>query len=129
MTTKKYTLTDKTINYYERILHRIQRLSDGQFGGFIESEDNLSHEGNCWVGGEAKVYENAKVHENAQVFGNTEIGGEIEVDSSVSISRNILIRGDMLITGDISISETQPKTHRKNPSKKTNRFIEIAKKI
>jgi hypothetical protein len=55
------------------IIHRIRRLSDGKIGGWIESEENLSQEGNCWVDDEAKVYWGAKVLGNAQVYGNAQM--------------------------------------------------------
>jgi hypothetical protein len=45
----KYKLTNEKINLCEKILYRIQRLSDGELGGFIESEGNLSQEGNAKV--------------------------------------------------------------------------------
>ena len=63
---KKYELTDETIEVNGHTLHRIRALKDfrltgvlpagmsstvkaGDQGGFIESEDNLSHLGKCWV--------------------------------------------------------------------------------
>ena len=73
---KKYEFTDETIEVHGRTLHRIKALRDssgakrGDLGGFLESEDNLSHQGDCWVSGDAKVFEDAKVYGNAQVYGN-----------------------------------------------------------
>lgn len=78
---RKYKLTDETINVMGRTLYRIEALKDfsdvnkGDKGGFIENEDNLSHDGNCWVYSNAKVYGNAKVFGNAMVFGNAEVCG------------------------------------------------------
>ena len=52
---KKYELTDETINIGNVTLHRIRAVRDfgdvkaGDLGGFIEKEENLSHEGDCWV--------------------------------------------------------------------------------
>ena len=43
----KYEFTDETKNYEGHLLHRIRRLSDSKLGGWIESEKNLSQEGNC----------------------------------------------------------------------------------
>lgn len=37
---KKYTFTGETVRRDGRILHRIQRISDGLVGGWIESEKN-----------------------------------------------------------------------------------------
>ena len=50
---KKYEFTGKTANVGKHILHRIRALRDfgdvkaGDLGGFIESEGNLSHDGEC----------------------------------------------------------------------------------
>ena len=66
---KKYELTNETINIDEHVLHRIKALRNipefgvniGDLGGFIEKEENLSHEGACWVSGNARVYQNGTV--------------------------------------------------------------------
>ena len=65
---KKYKLTEETIEFLGRTLHRIEALRDfttsdgaivhkGEKGGWVESENNLSHDGNAWVYGDAQVYE------------------------------------------------------------------------
>ena len=64
---KKYKLTDECITIGEHKLYRIEALKDfgwvrkGDKGGFIESEDNLSQRGDCWVSDDANVYGNAKI--------------------------------------------------------------------
>ena len=71
---KKYKLTDEKIEWYGRTLYRIIALisfgdvKEGDLGGFIEKEENLSHYDNCWVCGEARVYDEALVFGKAQVF-------------------------------------------------------------
>ena len=68
---RKYELTDETIICDGRILHRIKAVGKfvnargGYIGGFIEREENLSHEGDCWVGGNAKAYGDSKVEGDA----------------------------------------------------------------
>ena len=75
---KKYELTDETITFYGRTLHRIRACGDfvtitgeqievGDLGGFVETEENLSHDGMCWVYGNARVCGNAKVCGNAEI--------------------------------------------------------------
>ena len=65
---KKYILTSETIEVGALTLHRVVALKDfadvktGDFGGFVESEGNLSHDGDCWVYGEARVDGNAYVY-------------------------------------------------------------------
>lgn len=61
---KKYELlADDTIEFYGRTLHRIKACKDfgnvksGELGGYIESENNLSQVGDCWVYGNACVME------------------------------------------------------------------------
>jgi hypothetical protein len=74
---KKYQLTDETIEIEGVTLHRIRALRDipryrvtkGDLGGFIESEYNLSHKGDCWVA------EDAKIARKARVFGDGWSGG------------------------------------------------------
>lgn len=71
---KKYILTDQTIVFRGHTLYRVKAVRDfgcvkkGDIGGWIEKEENLSHDGDCWVDDEAKVYDNARVFDNAQVF-------------------------------------------------------------
>ncbi len=76
---RKYELTDESIKVYDRALYRIRAFKDfsdvkkGDLGGFVESENNLSHQGNCWVYYDAAVYGKARVCENAKVYGNARV--------------------------------------------------------
>lgn len=45
-------------------------VKNGQLGGWIEKEDNLSQYGLSWVDENARVYGSAKIFENAQVYGD-----------------------------------------------------------
>ena len=71
---KKFELTAEFVtNVFGKKLFRIKALvafgnvEKGELGGFIEKEDNLSHDGDAWVSGNARVYGNAWVFGNAQV--------------------------------------------------------------
>lgn len=62
MEQKKYELTSETTTLLNgTVLHRIRALRDfgdvkaGDLGGFIEKESNLSHDGDAWVSGDARV--------------------------------------------------------------------------
>lgn len=76
---KKYEFTGETWRLGNVMLHRIKAVRDfgdvevGDLGGWIEQEENLSHEGNCWISGNAKVYDNAKVSGNAKVYKPTDL--------------------------------------------------------
>ena len=67
MEQKKYEFTGETMDFFGRTLHRIRSLrvfSDinvGDIGGWIEKEENLSHNNNAQVYGKAQVYGEARV--------------------------------------------------------------------
>jgi hypothetical protein len=48
-------------------------VKEGELGGFVESEANLSHVGNAWVYKNAQVYGHAQVCNNAWVYGNARV--------------------------------------------------------
>jgi hypothetical protein len=64
-------------------LTRIRRLSDGKKGGYIESEHNLSQDGDCWLHDESVAYGDAQITENAQVFGM--VSGAARVSGSAQV--------------------------------------------
>ena len=80
---KKYEFTGETkqINLLFRTatLHRIRAVVEfglvkiGDLGGWIEKEENLSHDGKAWVWGNAKVWGNAEVCGDAKVCGDAEV--------------------------------------------------------
>ena len=58
----KYQLTSESIMHFGVKLYRIEatatfgRVTTGDLGGFVAGEKNLSHDGDAWVYGNAKVY-------------------------------------------------------------------------
>ena len=64
---KKYEFTGNVKVLYGRTLHQIRAtaafglIKAGEIGGWIEKEENLSHEGNAWVWGNAEVCGDAEV--------------------------------------------------------------------
>ena len=117
MDNKKYELTDETKNYNGSTLYRIKALKDfgnikaGDLGGFIEKEENLSQDGNCWVIGDSLVLDNARVVENAYVSGNTivkdftRVCGNAVIFGNVQLSDNVHISGNAKISGEIALSD------------------------
>ena len=75
---KKFEFTGetKTISLLFRIatLHRIRAVAEfglvkvGDLGGWIEKEENLSHDGKAWVWGNAEVCGNAEVFSASHVL-------------------------------------------------------------
>ena len=103
MTTKKYELTEETLEWKGHILHRVKALRDfdyikaGNVGGWVESEDNLSQYGDCWISCEAKVYGDAKVFQNAQVYGFVWFFGNAKAYGAARIFDNAEIFGNTKI--------------------------------
>ena len=108
---KKYEFTDETKEIDGRILHRIvatkefyrgNRISivrKGDLGGFIESEDNLSHDGGSWV------MNNSCVYERAHIVGNALVGGECaHVHGNSLVSEHAYVYGYANIHGYVNIS-------------------------
>lgn len=136
MEDKKYKFTKETIKYDGRILHRIKALKDfgnvkkDSLGGFIEKEENLSQEGNCWIRsaignleldtkvyGEAKIYDNAiidscsiiggnaKIHNNAEICGFNYILGNAHIYNEAIIKDHCWIDGNCQIYGNAIIQD------------------------
>ncbi|WP_330167537.1 hypothetical protein [Bartonella grahamii] len=113
---KKFALTNETRVFNNQTLYRIKALRDfadvkaGDLGGFIESENNLSHDGNCWVYDKACVYNNAHVSDNAKVlneayvFDNAKITGYTYICDKVSVFGNSYIDTKKL-NGHINICD------------------------
>ena len=57
----------------------------GDLGGYIESEHNLSQDGNAWVSGDARVYGNAWVYGNARVSGDAQVSGDAWVSGNAAL--------------------------------------------
>ena len=86
---KKFELTAEFVtNVFGKKLFRIKALvafgnvEKGELGGFIEKEDNLSHDGDAWVYGNARVSGNAWVSGNARVSGNAWVSGNARVSGN-----------------------------------------------
>jgi carbonic anhydrase/acetyltransferase-like protein (isoleucine patch superfamily) len=102
-------------------LYRIKALRTGPWGpagilgGFVEKESNLSHYGNCWIYGDAKVYgdarvfdnaevyddarvfDNAKVSDDAVVFGYARVFGYVNVFGSARVYDNVYVSGGVRV--------------------------------
>ena len=109
---KKYRLTDEKIIVGCRTLYRIQALRDfgdvkeGEFGGWIESEKNLSHEGSAWISGNARVSGNACVYGDARVYGDAQVSGDSWVYGDARVYGDAQVSGDAWVYGDADIKHS-----------------------
>ena len=107
----KYELTDETKNVGNIVLHRIRALRDipkfglkaGDLGGWIESESNLSQDGDAWVSGDAKVSGNAWVSGNARVSGDAWVFGDAKVFGYAEVSDNAWVFGNAWVSGNARV--------------------------
>ena len=106
---KKYKLTEESINYCNKTLYRIESLKDfsivkkGDKGGYIEKEDNLSQEGDCWISDNAKVFDSAVVSGNAKVYGNAKVCGNTKVFGDAYVYGNALVYNNAVIYGKAEV--------------------------
>lgn len=93
MSQKKYEITEITHLKYPW-LHRIrarcqvnEQVGPGALGGYVQTEDNLSQDGTCWIYNQAICCEEAVVEDDGRMF-----------DGAVA-------RGSALISGDARMFE------------------------
>ena len=126
---KKYKLTDETRDYYGRTLYRIQALKDfgdvkaGDKGGWVESKNNLSHYGDCWIyddsvaSGSSRISEDTKIMNNSEICDFACVRGNAVIDQGSTISgeafildakvSNLIISDYTQISGDIEIKSVR----------------------
>lgn len=120
---KKYELTNETIEIFDEAnnkfikLYRIKSLKafdnikNNELGGYVEDESNLSHEGNCWIEDDAKVFNDSIVMDNARVKGlsiidnNSIIKGNAKISGKVVISNNVTIQDKVTVIGSSKIQD------------------------
>lgn len=111
---KKYRLTDEYIMIRDVKLFRIEAVKDfknvkfknvkkGDKGGFVENENNLSHDGDCWIYGEAKVFGNAKVYGSAIVCGYAEVYGNADIFDNAEVYGNAMVHGGANVFGSANV--------------------------
>ena len=94
MYNKKYEFTGETKQWLGCTLHRIRAVvsfayvKEGEIGGWIETESNLSHCGNAWVCDDARVFGNALVCGDAWVCGNARVCDDALVCDNARVCGN-----------------------------------------
>ena len=114
---KKYELTDEKKlcrfeDYYTE-LRRIRALKEipehgvkkGDLGGWIESEENLSQNGCCWIGNEAIVCGKAKVEEEAIVCGHATVVGDAWVQGRATVEGYAVVSEGALIKDEAVVKD------------------------
>ena len=118
---KKYELTNETQTKGRHRLHRIRAVRDfadiksGTLGGWVETEENLSHDGNAWVAGDAAVFckasvtgnalisDKAIVRDHAQISDDAHVSMQAMVCDSAQVREHASIMGATMIRGNADI--------------------------
>lgn len=98
-------------NGIKHTLHRIvankdfslidgELIFEGDEGGFIEFEENLSQSGNCWVSENACVFGEAKVLNDAIVTGKALVSGNSVIKDSALVCDESKVCGNSKIEGN-----------------------------
>lgn len=77
----------------------------GDKGGYVESEDNLSHEGNCWIYPTCAVINGAVVLGNASISKETKMTGDSQVSGDSSVENSMLF--DSMVDGNTKVSNSK----------------------
>ena len=101
---KKYELIKQENGFFRiRALKSFGCVEEGELGGIIEKESNLSQYGNAWVYDDALVYGNAWVHGDAEVCDNAEVCGDALVYGNARVCGNARVYGYARVCDDARI--------------------------
>jgi carbonic anhydrase/acetyltransferase-like protein (isoleucine patch superfamily) len=97
--------------------HHLGVILEGMRGGFVESEANLSHDGNAWIAGKACAFDNAlvrddarlideaKARDHAHVSGDAIVSGRASLRGNSRVSDNARVSGDALLVGSTRVCD------------------------
>ena len=104
---RKFELTENVkINVFGVKLFRIKAVrsfasvSEGELGGYVEKEENLGHDGDAWVSGDARVYGDARVSGDAWVSGDARVYGDARVCGNAGVYGNARVCGNAEVSGN-----------------------------
>ena len=107
---QKYRLLkDQVIEFEYHKLYRIEALRDfgnvkkGDIGGYVETEDNLSHEGLCWIYDDAKAYDQSRVSGNARIQDRVQVSEHAKVGDNANILDDVQVYGYAWIYGNTQL--------------------------
>ena len=123
---KKYEFTGEVKSIDEKMLHRIRAVRDipehnvkaGDLGGWLETEENLSHNGAAWVMnsayvmgkarvmGKALVADSASVMDSAHVMDFARVMGNALVTDSARVMGNALVMDSAYVMGKARVTDS-----------------------
>lgn len=107
---KKYVITNERCTWgYFTNCRRIMAIRDfgnvttGDLGGFVYSEDNLSHDGNCWIYDDAVAANAATVQGNASLYGKSSICDYATIKDHATLDDMAVVKGTSIISDKATI--------------------------
>lgn len=108
---KKYEIVKEQSTFIDgHEVFRIRALKDidydireGALGGYVESYDNLSQDGKCWLYDDSMAYANSMVFNNAKVHDRSLVNGCATVYDNASLFDNCEITDNAQVSGDAYI--------------------------
>lgn len=71
-------------------------VKEGELGGYAEKEENLSHEGGCWVFNNARVCDDSRVEDNAQIHHSVIVSEDSIVKGSTSLLDRVCVTNSVI---------------------------------
>lgn len=114
---KKYELVSETATYKNGVmLYRIRSLHEirtgstihrkkGELGGWVQSEDNLAQDGECWITGDAIVMGDARVYGNATAGNNVICSGHARIYGNAALFGDAVVKGNAVIRDRAEVSD------------------------
>lgn len=93
----------RALKDFQNDLLRNKKIKKGDLGGYIESEKNLSQEGNCWIADNAIVCDNATIKDNSVILDNATVSKYAAISENTTIFEYAKIWGSAKIHGQILI--------------------------
>lgn len=91
---RKYELIPESGGLFRlRALRNFGEVRKGDLGGLVQSEENLSHEGNCWVHENAKAIEESRVSDHAVLFDHSLAKGQAQVSGLGRLYGHSVVEG------------------------------------
>ncbi len=91
----------KALKDFQLITGKI--IKKGDFGGRVDGEHNLSHEGNCWISyyagahDHSRVMDNAVLKDNSMALGNSTVSGNAVMKDWSMVYNNSIITENAIV--------------------------------
>lgn len=91
--------------YRIRATRNFGSVRKGDLGGFVASEENLSHYGNCWVYDDAVVKDSARITGHAKVRHKAIVCGHARICGRARVTDNAMVYGHAFVSGRAVIED------------------------